>query len=67
MAVKASENTEIIKKRIETYTKNIDISEVGVVLSVGDNVAKIYGLKNVMIGEMLEITPVYKGSLTFFL
>ncbi|MDA8052650.1 MAG: F0F1 ATP synthase subunit alpha [Deltaproteobacteria bacterium] len=57
MAVKASENTEIIKKRIEAYTKNIDISETGVVLSVGDNVAKIYGLKNVMIGEMLEITP----------
>ncbi len=57
MAVKASENTGIIKQRIEAYSKNIDISEVGVVLSVGDNVAKIYGLKNAMIGEMLEITP----------
>lgn len=57
MAIKASENTEIIKKRIESYTKNIDISEVGVVLSVGDNVAKIYGLKNVMVGEMLELAP----------
>ncbi len=57
MGVKASESIEIIKKRIQSYTKHIDISEVGVVLSVGDNVAKIYGLKNAMIGEMLEVAP----------
>ncbi len=57
MAIKASEITDIIKSKIESYTKNIDISEVGVVLSVGDNVAKIYGIKNAMIGEMLEFSP----------
>ncbi|MHB1698323.1 MAG: F0F1 ATP synthase subunit alpha [bacterium] len=57
MAIKASEITDIIKSKIESYTKNIDISEVGVVLSVGDSVAKIYGIKNAMIGEMLEFSP----------
>ncbi len=57
MAIKASEITDIIKSRIESYTKNIDISEVGVVLSVGDGVAKIYGIKNAVIGEMLEFSP----------
>ncbi|MHB8232549.1 MAG: F0F1 ATP synthase subunit alpha [bacterium] len=57
MAIKASEITDIIKSKIESYTKNIDISEVGVVLSIGDNVAKIYGIKNAMIGEMLEFSP----------
>ncbi len=57
MAIKASEITNIIKEKIESYTKNIDISEVGVVLSVGDNVAKIYGIRNAMIGEMLEFSP----------
>ncbi|MHB1664147.1 MAG: F0F1 ATP synthase subunit alpha, partial [bacterium] len=57
MGIKASEITDIIKKRIETYKKNVDTSEVGIVLSVGDGVAKIYGLNNVMSGEMLEFTP----------
>ncbi|MFW0884318.1 F0F1 ATP synthase subunit alpha [Candidatus Acidulodesulfobacterium sp. H_13] len=57
MGIKASEITDIIKSKIESYTKNIDISERGVVLSVGDSVAKIYGLKNAMIGEMLEFSP----------
>ena len=57
MAIKPSEITDIIKSKIESYTKNIDISEVGVVLSVGDGVARIYGIKNAVIGEMLEFTP----------
>ena len=57
MAIKPSEITDIIKSKIESYTKSIDISEVGVVLSVGDGVAKIYGIKNAVIGEMLEFTP----------
>ena len=57
MAIKPSEITDIIKSKIESYTKSIDISEVGVVLSVGDGVARIYGIKNAVIGEMLEFTP----------
>lgn len=57
MALKASEITDIIKNKIESYTKSVDTSEVGVVLSVGDNVARIYGVKNAMIGEMLEFSP----------
>lgn len=57
MTIKASEITDIIKKRIETYKKSIDINEVGIVLSIGDGVAKIYGLNNVMAGEILEFSP----------
>ncbi|RZV40421.1 MAG: F0F1 ATP synthase subunit alpha [Candidatus Acidulodesulfobacterium acidiphilum] len=57
MAIKPTEITDIIKSKIESYTKSIDISEVGVVLSVGDGVARIYGIKNAVIGEMLEFTP----------
>jgi F-type H+-transporting ATPase subunit alpha len=57
MEVKALEVTDIIKKRIETYRKKLDISEIGVILSVGDGVAKIYGLTNVMSGEMIELAP----------
>jgi F-type H+-transporting ATPase subunit alpha len=57
MAIKPSEITDIIKSKIESYTKSVDISEVGVVLSVGDGVARIYGIKNAVIGEMLEFTP----------
>ncbi len=54
MEIKTSEITEIIKKRIESYKKTIDTSEVGVAISVGDGVARIYGLDNVMSGEILE-------------
>jgi len=57
MPIKPSEITDIIKSKIESYTKSVDISEVGVVLSVGDGVARIYGIKNAVIGEMLEFTP----------
>ncbi len=57
MPIKPSEITDIIKSKIESYTKSIDISEVGVVLSVGDGVARIYGIKNAVIGEMLEFSP----------
>ena len=57
MSIKPSEITDIIKSKIESYTKSVDISEVGVVLSVGDGVARIYGIKNAVIGEMLEFTP----------
>jgi F-type H+-transporting ATPase subunit alpha len=54
MKIKAEEITEIIRQEIEEYGKEIDISETGRVLSVGDGIARIYGLRNVMAGELLE-------------
>ena len=54
MQIKAEEISEIIKKQIKEYDKEIDISETGTVLSVGDGIARVYGLENAMAGELIE-------------
>jgi len=54
MQMRAEEISEIIKKQIKEFQKGVDIQEVGTVLQVGDNIAKIYGLENAMAGELLE-------------
>ena len=54
MKIKTEEIKSIIKKEIEGYRSEIDVSEVGTVLQVGDGIARLYGLDNVMAGEMLE-------------
>lgn len=54
MEIKAEEITQVIKEQIGKYEKEIDISEVGRVLSVGDGIARIYGLQNVMANELVE-------------
>ena len=54
MSIKADENTKIIKQQIEGYDKDMDIREVGTVLSVGDGIARVYGLDRVMSNELLE-------------
>ncbi len=54
MQIKASEISDIIKKEIEKAEEFIDVSEVGNVLSVGDGIARVYGLKNVMANELVE-------------
>ena len=52
--IRADEISQIIRRRIEEFDKEIQIAETGTVLSVGDGVAKIYGLQNAMAGEMVE-------------
>jgi len=54
MEIRADEISQIIRKRIEEFDREIQIAETGSVLSVGDGVAKIYGLQNAMAGEMVE-------------
>ncbi len=54
MQIKASEISEIIKQEIEGLKDFIDINEVGKVLSVGDGIARVYGLRNVMSNELVE-------------
>ena len=56
MQIKAEEISKIIRQQISDYKKEIDVSEVGVVLSCGDGIARLYGLDNVMAGELLEFT-----------
>jgi F-type H+-transporting ATPase subunit alpha len=54
MQIRAEEISEIIKKQIKEYSKEVDISETGTVLSVGDGISRIYGLENAMAGELIE-------------
>jgi F-type H+-transporting ATPase subunit alpha len=56
MQIKAEEISSIIKQQIQDYEKRIEVSETGTVLSVGDGIARIFGLENAMAGEMVEFT-----------
>jgi len=54
MRIKADEITRIIQQQIEGYESDIDIREIGIVTSVGDGIARIYGLDRAMYNELLE-------------
>ena len=54
MKIKTDEITSVIKQEIEQYSSQLEISEVGQVVEVGDGIARIYGLSNVMASELLE-------------
>jgi F-type H+-transporting ATPase subunit alpha len=54
MQLRAEEISEIIKKQIASYDKAVDVMETGSVLSVGDGIARIYGLESAMAGELVE-------------
>ena len=56
MQIKADEISEIIEKQIKDYDKKVEVSETGVVLSVGDGIARLYGLEKAMAGELLEFS-----------
>jgi F-type H+/Na+-transporting ATPase subunit alpha len=53
MQIRAEEISDLIKQRIESYEGKIELKEVGYVISVGDGVARVYGLEHAMYGEML--------------
>ncbi|MDL0108310.1 F0F1 ATP synthase subunit alpha [Campylobacter felis] len=61
MKFKADEISSIIKERIENFDLNLEIEETGKIISVADGVAKVYGLKNIMAGEMVEFENGEKG------
>ena len=52
--LKADEISQIIRQQIEGYDKQVEISETGTVISVGDGIARLYGLEKAMAGELLE-------------
>ncbi|MGE5894073.1 MAG: F0F1 ATP synthase subunit alpha [bacterium] len=54
MEINVEEISESIKRQITDFEKKVDVSEIGTVLSVGDGIAKIYGLDNCMASELLE-------------
>lgn len=61
MKIKTEEIKSIIKKEIEGYKSELDVSEVGTVLQVGDGIARIHGLTSAMSGEMLEFENGVQG------
>ncbi len=61
MSVKADEISSILKGKIENFDISSDMSEVGRVLSVGDGIARVYGLDKVQLNEMVEFANGVKG------
>ncbi len=61
MEIQAAEISDILKKQIADFGASADVAEIGQVLSVGDGVARIYGLDNVQAGEMVEFPSGVKG------
>src|SRR3954468_3618134 len=54
MSIKAEEISALIKSQIENYQAEIQVSDVGTVISIGDGIARVHGLDNVMAGELVE-------------
>ncbi|WP_061243316.1 F0F1 ATP synthase subunit alpha [Leptospira interrogans] len=54
MKIKTDEITSVLKQEILNYKKDLGVEEVGTVLEIGDGIARVFGLKNVMSGEMVE-------------
>src|SRR6201995_3175756 len=52
--IRADEISRLLREEIENYEKAVDVAETGSVISVGDGIARVYGLENVMAGELIE-------------
>src|SRR5213592_1870589 len=61
MDIRAAEISRVIRDQIANFSADAEVSEVGTVLSVGDGIARIYGLDNVQAGEMVEFDNGTKG------
>jgi F-type H+-transporting ATPase subunit alpha len=54
MAIRPDEITSVLKSQLEKYRSSLNVSNVGSVLSVGDGIARIYGMEKAMSGELVE-------------
>jgi F-type H+-transporting ATPase subunit alpha len=61
MKIKAAEISEIIRRQIRDYDREVDVAETGTVLSVGDGIARVYGLASAMAGELVEFAGGLRG------
>ncbi|HZI10010.1 MAG TPA: F0F1 ATP synthase subunit alpha [Myxococcus sp.] len=61
MEIRADEISRIIREQIKDYGKKVTVAETGTVLSVGDGIARIYGLEGALAGELVEFTNGVKG------
>ena len=58
--IQADEISRLLREEIENYEKAVNVAETGSVISVGDGIARVYGLENVMAGELIE----FKGGIS---
>ncbi len=56
MSIKAEEISALIKEQIESFDSDIEVSDVGTVIEIGDGIARAHGLDNVMAGELVEFS-----------
>jgi F-type H+-transporting ATPase subunit alpha len=56
MSIKAEEISTLIKQQIETFDADIEVSDVGTVIEIGDGIARVHGLDDVMAGELVEFS-----------
>src|SRR3990170_3164653 len=61
MDIRAAEISAILKDQIKNFGQEAEVTEVGQVLSVGDGIARVYGLDNVQAGELVEFPGGIKG------
>jgi F-type H+-transporting ATPase subunit alpha len=61
MEIRADEISRIIREQIKDYGKKVTVAETGTVLSVGDGIARVYGLEGVLSGELVEFSNGVKG------
>jgi F-type H+-transporting ATPase subunit alpha len=59
--IRADEISRVLREEIDNYEKVVNVSETGSVISVGDGIARIYGLENVMAGELIEFAGGVSG------
>src|SRR5271154_3396719 len=62
MSINVAEITSILKQEIANFHQQVNVSEVGTVIEVGDGIARIYGLQNAMAGELLEFESGVMGQ-----
>jgi len=63
MDIKPGEITDILKREIKEYDREIDVAETGTVLSIGDGIARVYGLERAMAGELVEFPGGINGMI----
>ena len=61
ISIRADEISRVLKEQIKNYSKSLEVTETGTVLSIGDGVARVYGLDHAMAGELLEFPGTVYG------
>ena len=61
MDIRADEISQILKKQIKDYESRVSVAETGTILSVGDGIARVYGLENALAGELLDFPGGLRG------